>query len=63
MSSIWKWPGAVVVTGVVLGLVLGFVTGSVLLWLTIGAVLGVLVEATIVSRRRSAQGDDRGPKA
>jgi hypothetical protein len=62
MSGFWKWPGAGVVTGVVLGLVLGFIMGNVLLWLTIGAVLGVVVEATMTSRRRNAPKDGEDPR-
>jgi hypothetical protein len=62
MSGFWTWPGAIVVTGVVVGLALGFLTGSVLLWLTIGAVLGVVVEATMTNRRRNAPRDDGDPK-
>ena len=63
MRGFWTWPGSIVVTGVVVGLVLGYLMGSVLLWLTIGAVFGVVVEAVMTSRRRNGQGGDRDPKS
>jgi hypothetical protein len=62
MTGFWKWPGSIIVTGVVVGLVLGFLTRSVLLWLTIGAVVGVIVEGIMTNRRRNAPRDDRDPK-
>ena len=62
MSGFWKWPGAIVVTGVVAGLVLGFLTRNVLLWLTFGAVLGVVVEGMMTNRRRNAPKDDQDPE-
>jgi hypothetical protein len=62
MSGFWKWPGSIVVTGVVAGLVLGFLTRNVLLWLTIGAVLGVVVEGMMTNRRRNAPKDDKDPE-
>ena len=61
MSGFWKWHGAIVVIGVVVGLVLGFLTRNVLLWLTIGAVIGVVVEGTMTNRRRNAPKDDEDP--
>ena len=62
MTGFWKWPGSIVVTGVVVGLVLGFLLQNVLLWLTIGAVLGVVVEGMMTNRRRNAPKGEQDPK-